>query len=105
MERLPKKPTAWFCVNDGFGFLVSSYLQQSGFKIPEQVSVCNFDNGQLSQLSTPKITTMDIDLKLYGKKAVDRLIWRISNKDAVCQEILLPTTLINRASTGPAPTN
>ncbi|KKI93218.1 LacI family transcriptional regulator [Bacillus sp. SA1-12] len=105
IDRLPKKPTAWFCVNDGFGFLVSSYLQQSGIKIPEQVSVCNFDNGQLSQLSAPKITTMDIDLKLYGKKAVDRLIWRISNKEEVCQEILLPTTLIKRASTGPAPAN
>ncbi|MBO1511830.1 LacI family DNA-binding transcriptional regulator [Metabacillus bambusae] len=105
MVHLPKQPTAWFCVNDGFGFLVSSYLQQSGIKIPDQVSVCNFDNGQLSQISTPKITTMDIDLTLYGKKAVEQLIWRMSNKDAVCHEILLPTILIKRASTGPAPTN
>ncbi|OAS87804.1 MULTISPECIES: LacI family DNA-binding transcriptional regulator [Metabacillus] len=101
MSKLPKQPTAWFCVNDGFGFLVCSYLYHAGIKIPDQISVCNFDNGQLSQISNPKITTMDIDLKLYGIKAVEQLIWRINNKDAVYQEILLPTTLIKRASTGP----
>ncbi|MGG4407825.1 substrate-binding domain-containing protein [Niallia taxi] len=45
----------------------------SGYKIPEHISVCNFDNGQLSKLATPKITTMDIDLELFGKRAVEQL--------------------------------
>ncbi|MCM3031029.1 LacI family DNA-binding transcriptional regulator [Niallia sp. MER 6] len=103
MHQLPKQPTAWFCVNDGLGFLVSSYLVHAGYKIPEQISVSNFDNGQLSKLATPKITTMDIDLELFGKRAVEQLMWRISNKDAANQEILLPTTLLVRESTGPAP--
>ncbi|TDL76190.1 substrate-binding domain-containing protein [Peribacillus frigoritolerans] len=99
LDNLQDQPSAWFCVNDGLGFLVSSVLQQRGFKIPENVSICSFDNGQLSQILTPKITTMDIDLSYYGKKAVEQLCWRMENKEDPIQEILLPTKLIIREST------
>ena len=98
-EALDTKPSAWFCVNDGHGFLITSLLQQKGYKVPEDVSVCNFDNGQLSQIATPKITTMDIDLKYFGKKAVEQLWWRIHHRDEPIQEILLPTKLLVRDST------
>jgi LacI family transcriptional regulator len=98
-DHLPKKPTAWFCVNDGHGFLISSILLQNGFKVPGDVSVCSFDNGLLSQISTPKITTMDIDLNYYGKKAVEQLCWRINHHDEPIHEILLPTKLVIREST------
>ncbi|MGG3562667.1 LacI family DNA-binding transcriptional regulator [Neobacillus rhizosphaerae] len=98
-EALDTKPSAWFCVNDGHGFLITSLLHQKGYKVPEDVSVCNFDNGQLSQIATPKITTMDIDLKYFGKKAVEQLWWRIHHKEDPIQEILLPTKLIVRDST------
>ncbi|KIL43146.1 LacI family DNA-binding transcriptional regulator [Jeotgalibacillus campisalis] len=94
-----KQPTAWFCVNDGLGFLVLSKLQKDGLKIPEQASISSFDNGQLSQISTPKITTMGIDLALYGKKAVEQLVWRIDHPDEPLFELLLPTVLIEREST------
>lgn len=99
LNSLQDKPSAWFCVNDGHGFLVTSVLQQRGFKVPEDASVCSFDNGQLSQIATPMITTMDIDLNYYGKKAVEQLCWRIENKGEPIQEILLPTKLIIREST------
>jgi LacI family transcriptional regulator len=99
LDHLQKQPSAWFCVNDGFGFLVSSVLQQRGFKVPEDVSVCSFDNGQLSQIATPKITTMNIDLYNFGKKAVKQLCWRIENKEEPIHEILLQTKLLIREST------
>lgn len=99
LNGLQAMPSAWFCVNDGKGFLVTSILQQRGFKVPEDVSVCSFDNGQLSQIATPTITTMDIDLNYYGKKAVEQLCWRMENNEEPFQEILLPTKLIIREST------
>ncbi|MGE6754754.1 LacI family DNA-binding transcriptional regulator [Rossellomorea sp. NPDC071047] len=99
IQNLKNKPTAWFCVNDGLGFLVSSCLQQQGLKVPQDASVCSYDNGQLSQLANPKITTMDIDLELYGKKAVEQLCWRMDNKGEPFQEILISSELITRDST------
>lgn len=99
IENLQHQPSAWFCVNDGHGFNVISVLQQKGFKVPVDVSVCSFDNGPLSQIATPKISTMDIDLNYFGKKAVEQLFWRMENKEDPIQEILLPTKLIIREST------
>jgi LacI family transcriptional regulator len=99
IQQSAKQPTAWFCVNDGYGFLLSSCLQQNGINVPQQASVCSFDNGQLSQITTPKITTMDIDLQLYGRKSVEQLCWRMENRDEPIQELLLPTKLIKREST------
>lgn len=99
MDNLQSQPTAWFCVNDGLGFLVTSVLQQRGVHIPEEVSVCSFDNGQLSQISTPRITTVDIDLNYFAKKAIEQLCWRMENREEPIQEILLPTTLLIREST------
>ncbi|GGH86340.1 LacI family transcriptional regulator [Pullulanibacillus pueri] len=99
ITALSEQPTAWFCVNDGHGFLVSSRLKQMGLNIPGQVSVCSFDNGQLSQIATPKITTVDIDLKHYGKKAVEQLFQRIENPNKPFEEILISTQLLVREST------
>ncbi|MGJ3205224.1 substrate-binding domain-containing protein, partial [Geobacillus thermoleovorans] len=65
---------------------------------------CSFDNGQLSQIATPKITTVDIDLKRYGKRAVELLRWRWDNPNEPFQEVLLSTKLIKRESTATKPT-
>lgn len=99
IDQLAEKPTAWFCVNDGLGYLVTSGLQAQGFKVPDDASVCSFDNGQLSQLSTPSITTMDIDFKDFGQNAAEKLFWRMENRKAPHQEVLLPVTLLEREST------
>lgn len=100
INQMKQQPTAWFCVNDGYGFLVLSGLQMQGYKIPHDISVCSFDNGDLSRLATPKTTTVDVDLTLYGKRAVEQLLWRIDHPNEEVQEILLNTHLIKRESTG-----
>ncbi|WP_054025989.1 LacI family DNA-binding transcriptional regulator [Bacillus sp. FJAT-28004] len=97
---LERQPTAWFCVNDGLGYFLTSAMQQLGMKVPDDMSIISFDNGYLSQISTPPTTTVDIDLKLYAAKAVERLMERMSEPDQPFTELLLPTKLIVRESTG-----
>ncbi|PLR75861.1 LacI family transcriptional regulator [Bacillus sp. V3-13] len=103
INALADLPTAWFCVNDGLGFYVMSNLQKKGLQVPEDASVCNFDNGQLSKIANPRITTMDIDLEFYGKKGLQQLLWRLENPEEPHQEILLPAKLVKRESTGAVP--
>ncbi|MCD7034518.1 LacI family DNA-binding transcriptional regulator [Metabacillus sp. GX 13764] len=98
LEALSDKPDAWFCVNDGFGFLTMSSLHRLGYKIPDDAAIVSFDNGQLSQLANPKISTMDVDLQLFARKSVEQLFWRMDHKDEPNQEILLPARLIVRES-------
>jgi LacI family transcriptional regulator len=103
IQSMDELPSAWFCVNDGLGFLLCSTLQQLGVRIPEQVSIVSFDNGYLSQVSMPPITSMDINLKLYGRKAVEQLMRRMDHPSEPFTELLLPTKMLIRHSTGPAP--
>ncbi|MBO7746905.1 LacI family DNA-binding transcriptional regulator [Paenibacillus sp. MWE-103] len=103
IKALPALPTAWFCINDGFGFMVTSALQQLGIRVPEDVSIVSFDNGYLSRLATPPTTTMDVNLPLYAECAVERLFGRMDDPEQPMTETLLPTSLLVRASTGPAP--
>ncbi|MBM7690818.1 LacI family transcriptional regulator [Peribacillus deserti] len=99
IANIKELPSAWFCVNDGFGFHILSSLQHQGLAIPEEASICSFDNGQFSQYASPKITTMDIDLNFFGKKAVEQLYWRIQHKEEPFQEVLLSPKLLVRQST------
>ncbi|NIK78102.1 LacI family transcriptional regulator [Paenibacillus castaneae] len=99
LSQLASMPTAWFCVNDGLGFLLISSLQQMGYKVPDDFSVCSFDNGQLSRINTPTTTTIAVDLSKYGQKAFKQLLWRMNNPAESFYEIHLPTTLIEREST------
>jgi len=102
VHSISSQPTAWFCINDGYGFLLLTYLQTKQISIPQDVSICSFDNGQLSRMANPKMTTMDINLKEYAKKAVDQLFWRIAHPNEPYQEVLLQSELLIRASTGKA---
>jgi len=99
LSRMASMPTAWFCVNDGLGFMLISSLQHMGYKIPNDISVCSFDNGQLSQIHTPTTTTMSVDLSKYGQKAFQQLLWRMNNPSEPFIEVHLPATLIEREST------
>jgi Transcriptional regulators len=99
VRSLRDQPTAWFCLNDGFSFFVCGSLKKLGLHVPDDVSVCGFDNTHYSRMADPKITTMDINLTLFAKNAFSQLLWRIRHPEESFREILLPTKLIRREST------
>ncbi|PLT47592.1 DNA-binding transcriptional regulator [Paenibacillus pasadenensis] len=101
LEPAARLATAWFCVNDGYGFMTSSALQQLGLSVPGDASVVSFDNGYLSRLATPPITTVDVDLPLYASCAVEQLLRRLDDPSRPRTETLLPTRLVVRESTAP----
>jgi len=100
IRAVADKPSAWFCMNDGFAFFACSALRSMGYAIPDDVSVCGFDNSDFSQIGVPKITTMNIDLDLFAREAFAQLLRRIESPGEAYREILLPTRLVQRESTG-----
>lgn len=93
------KPTAWFCANDKLGCLLLNALKELNYTIPNDVAICSFDNAEFSNLMVPKITSVDIQKEYLGKKAVDVLLWRLSNLEKPYQEVLINTELIIKGST------
>ncbi|MEV5027230.1 LacI family DNA-binding transcriptional regulator [Paenibacillus sp. LPE1-1-1.1] len=102
MKRIKAKalPTALLCANDMIGIGAVKALQELGVSVPGEVSVTGYDNIDDSYRMTPALTTVHVPKEALGKRAVDRLISRIENKQEPMEKLLVAGELIYRESTG-----
>lgn len=69
-----KKPDFIFCANDESAIGLMQALKEEGINIPEDIAIAGFDHIILGQLMTPKLTTIDIDHKAWGKMVAKVMI-------------------------------
>jgi LacI family transcriptional regulator len=77
--------------------------RELGLRVPDDVSVIGFDNVPESALVTPSLTTVQQPLHAMGATALELLVTMLASPDAEVDDVRLPTTLVERASCGPAP--
>ena len=70
------RPTAIFASNDDMAAGVVSVAGRMGIGVPEQLSVCGFDDTPLAQILWPKLTTVAQPIGEMGRKAAEILIDR-----------------------------
>ena len=91
-------PSAFFADSDLIAVSAMRALIEYGVKIPEDISLFGFDDGQLSLFSVPPLTTMHVMRKEMGSIAVRRAVGKIRRaKDYACTT-QVETDLIERAS-------
>jgi DNA-binding LacI/PurR family transcriptional regulator len=66
---LPERPTSVICYNDLMAIGVLKGLHQSGFRVPEDMSVTGFDNIMYSDYTQPPLTTIDQPKRFLGTEA------------------------------------
>lgn len=100
-EKLPlfQKRTAIFAVSDHYAADLMCFLQEQGFRIPQDLSVAGFDDIGLCELISPTLTTIRQDGVLRAKTAVEKLK-EMKAGNVLETEIVLPVTLVERNSTG-----
>ena len=94
-------PTGFVCATDWIAVSCIQTLTARGYKVPEDVSVIGFDNIAVSEISTPRLTTINVPKERLGALAVDRLDDIINGKVKERVRISLLTDLVVRDSTGP----
>ena len=72
-----QRPDAVFCVNDSIADGVIYVAKMMHISIPDELSVCGFSNDIHTRLTDPMQTTVEQYGKRIGKKAVERLIFRL----------------------------
>jgi DNA-binding LacI/PurR family transcriptional regulator len=100
--NLPQPPTAIFCFNDMTAVGVLTALGEAGLQVPRNCSVVGFDDLEISAYFSPPLTTVRQPCYLMGQAAIRMLLQLIRGESDVQGEIL-PTELVVRESTGPAP--
>lgn len=95
-------PTGLFAGNNFIAIGALRALRQAGLRIPEDVSLVAFDDIPISIASEPFLTVAEQPAYELGWQATRLLLDRLSEKDAdTPTEIILPTRLIIRESSGP----
>ena len=95
--------TAIVCHNDMLAIGVMRRLTERGQRIPEDVSVVGFDDVFGADFCHPTLTTLAERTEDAGSRAVELLVQQIPNRPTDAPTRILPTHLVVRDSTGPAP--
>ena len=74
-------PDVFVCANDEMALGVIEALNEGGVRVPEDVIVTGFDNLSSSELSSPRLSTVDRDLTLLNYTALDLLIRKIEGRE------------------------
>lgn len=108
--------TAIACGNDVMALGVLRRAYERGVDVPGELSVSGFDDIASSAQIAPALTTVRVDKRAIGYESVRRLLARIREQRAGIQRgalsdgggstpirSIVPTELVVRESTGPAP--
>lgn len=98
-----KRPfTALFAYNDISAIGAIRAFQESGFRVPQNISVVGFDDIPAAAFHYPSLTTVRQPLHKMGEIAVEILIARIDGQKEWPREISVQPEIIQRESTCPA---
>ncbi|ABF44130.1 LacI family DNA-binding transcriptional regulator [Deinococcus geothermalis] len=100
---LPDPPTAIFAANDLSAFGAMEAIKDRGLRVPDDVSVVGFDDIPQANQVHPALTTVRQPLVEMGTAGTRQLLNLLHGVGPVTDRLVLPTELIVRASTGPAP--
>ena len=92
-----QRPTALFVGTDQAASGVYQALQESGIRIPDDVSVAGF-NDTIGEVLHPGLTTVREFPKELGEHLAEFTLRRIQQPDLAPQQLLMPTELIRRES-------
>lgn len=98
IDILNKYPqiTAVFACNDLMAMGVVNGCDKLNKKIPKDITIVGYDNIELSEMMTPKLTTVDQNMFLLGENAAILVIEKIENNNKYSKKILLNNSLIKR---------
>ena len=97
--ELPKEmPQAFVCSYDVVAHDLIEKLKAAGYRVPQDVAVTGYDDMQLSQFSSPRITTYRVDTGEMARVVVRQILLRIKGKPAISGNITVPGTFLPRES-------
>jgi LacI family transcriptional regulator len=93
--------TAISCANDLLALGALQRLHELGIDVPHEVSVAGFDDIPVAQMTAPSLSTVRLPLREMGRRGFEYADHILNGRPA--ESITVPTTVVLRDSTGPAP--
>ena len=90
--------SALFCSNDVTAIGAMRAIQETGCRIPEDVSIIGFDDVPMCDMMVPPLSTMKVRKRELGATAVQRLLDRVADPKRECLKMCMATKLVKRQS-------
>lgn len=95
---LKDRPTAIVVSDDILGVSLQRVCIQCGLSIPEDLSIISFNNSLFARISSPQLTSIDVNSFQLGIEAASQMINHIENPNLLATKIIVPHSLIKRDS-------
>ena len=94
-------PDAFFAVNDDTAIGILYTVKRMGLRVPEDISICGFTNGQRAVACDPMLTTVEQRGKRVGEEAAEILIDKVEGRSPIdkVEKRVVRTRLIIRGTT------
>lgn len=94
-------PNGFFAVNDDTAIGILYTAKRMGFRVPEDISICGFTNGQRAVACDPMLTTVEQRGTKVGEEAADILIGHVEGTipPGKIERRIIRTRLIIRGTT------
>lgn len=96
--QMPEPPTALLVADDLHAMFVLLILRELKINVPEDVSLVAFNNTIISKLSSPPLTSVNIQTYQLGYEAARCLVEQIKDPDSSKKSVIVPTTMAERES-------
>jgi len=94
------RPTALFAANNFIAIGVQHALEELGLRVPEDVALVGLDDLPEAMVTFPFLTVAAQPAVEMGRRSVALLLERLANPDGPAEEVVLPTELVVRRSSG-----
>ncbi|AUJ23337.1 MULTISPECIES: LacI family DNA-binding transcriptional regulator [Virgibacillus] len=98
--QLEYSPTGIVVSDDLMSLGVLSALEELGYDVPTDISLVSFNNVYLSELTSPALTTVDIQIYQLGVQSAKALIEKTQSDFVPEKRIIIPHEIVYRDSVG-----
>ncbi|WP_077705473.1 LacI family DNA-binding transcriptional regulator [Virgibacillus dokdonensis] len=98
--QLEHPPTGIVVSDDLMSLGVLSALEKLGYDVPTDISLVSFNNVYLSELTSPALTTVDIQIYQLGVQSAKALIEKTQSDFVPEKRIIIPHEIVYRDSVG-----
>jgi DNA-binding LacI/PurR family transcriptional regulator len=99
LARTPR-PDAIFCANDAMALAALEVARtEFGLKVPDEIAIAGYDNSDPTGWPFYALTSVDQNLPEMARIAVELLIGKIEGRSSGIDHIVVPATLVPRATT------
>ena len=99
----PDRPTAMLVSDDILAVVLEQFCGKLGLRVPKDLSIVSFNNSLFSRITSPQLTTVDVNPYQLGMEAASQTINHIENPNLLATKIIVPHQLIVRESCCPPP--